>query len=131
MTQAEFEVYLNLINYIDEYYFNKYYHPKYDKYDIEYKQGESFVNTLVNSELTSDELKELHTELNELINTKGTINSCHWKNGMSESLRRIRASAHSVPDIGVINGQTKRIRTKAQYKKLDEALVQAMNIKKV
>ena len=49
---------------------------------------------------------------------------------MSEPLRRIRASAHSAPEIGLINGQIKKIRTKTQYKNLDKAIVQAINIKK-
>ena len=130
MTQTEFDLYLALINYMDEYHFYKYYRPEYDKYDIKYKEGESFVDTLVKSEITANELEELHIELSNLINTKGTINSCRWKKEMSESLRRIRDSAHGVPGIGFIDGQIKRIRTKTQYKKLDEAIVQAINIKK-
>ena len=47
-----------------------FYSDKWVPYDIKYKEGESFVDTLVKSEITANELEELQNEFN---NVKGPI----------------------------------------------------------
>lgn len=114
---------------LNNYRYEKHHKPYYDKFYIDHKEGEPFTNTLIRSDLTVDELENLHNELNKILKEKERIRS-NLGDEMSEPLRRIRASAHSAPEIGLINGQIKKIRTKTQYKNLDKAIVQAINIKK-
>ena len=104
-------------------------HEPYRKYEIKWNKGESFADALVRSELTIHDLQELHLELTLLLNRRGPIH-CDSYGDLSEAMRMIRYAAYEVPGIGWIDGYGyKHISTKKQYRRIDEAIVEAIERK--
>ena len=104
-------------------------HEPYEKYELNWNRNESFTGALVRSELTLEDLQELHDEIKSLIQRKGPI-KCGLCGDLSEGLRFIRYSAYSVPGIGFIEDYGhKPISAKWQYRKIDDAILEAIKIR--
>ena len=105
-------------------------HEPYRKYELNLNRNESFADALVRSELSLKDLQELHDEIEFLIQRKGSINCDPFNGDLSEGLRFIRYSAYSVPGIGFIEDYGyKPISAKWQYRKIDDAILEAIEIR--
>ena len=104
-------------------------HEPYKKYYVEWQHGEDFVDALERC-LSLDDLIMLHRELESLLKRTGRIKSDGLDGDLSEPLRMLRYSAYSVPGIGWFDGiGHKPICTKTQYRKINDAIVEAIRRK--